>query len=114
MHDDQPDLAVLADLARTIAARRGADRTSSYTAQLLADGVERCARKFGEEAVEVIVAALRTDDAAMAAEGADLLYHFLVLLEARGVPLDDVLKALRKREGQGGLAEKAARNRALD
>ena len=99
----------LANLAATIAARRGADPASSYAAKLLAAGAPLAARKLGEEAVETIVAALSGDPADLMGEAADLLFHLLVLLEARGVPFADVLGELDRREGLSGIAEKAAR-----
>lgn|SRR5690606_26881280 len=100
---------VLFQLAATIRARRseGADR--SYTRQLLDGGPERCAKKLGEEAVETVIAGVGQSDDALRAEAADLLYHLLVLLEARGVALSDVLAVLEARTAQSGLAEKAAR-----
>jgi phosphoribosyl-ATP pyrophosphohydrolase len=105
-----PDNFTLADLAVLIAERaRAADAASSYTAKLLAEGVERCARKFGEEAVEATVAAVSRDTEALTGEAADVLYHLLVLLQAAGVTLDDVMAELRSRTAQSGLAEKAAR-----
>jgi len=100
---------ILGRLAATIAARRGADPASSHTAALLAKGPARCAAKFGEEAVEAIVEAIRGDRAALTREGADVLYHFLVMLDAAGVTLDEVLAELERREGTSGIAEKAAR-----
>lgn len=103
---------VLARLAATIAARSGADPAGSHTAALLAAGAAKCAEKFGEEAVEAIVAAAQGDRAALTREGADVLYHFLVMLEAAGVPLDEVLAELARREGTSGVAEKAARGKA--
>ena len=100
----------LADLAGIIAERaKNADPASSYTAKLLAGGVERCARKFGEEAVEALIAAISEDGAALTAEAGDVLYHLLVLLQARGISLDAVMAELEKRTLRGGLAEKAAR-----
>ena len=103
----------LADLADIVARRAAnADPSSSYTAKLLADGVERCARKFGEEAVEAVVAALGQDDKALTGEAADVLYHLLVLLTARGISLDAVMAELESRTRQGGLAEKAGRGKA--
>ena len=96
-------------LAATIAARKGADPASSYTAKLLADGPERCAKKFGEEAVETVIAAVSGDKEAVASESADLLYHWLVLLAASGISLDDVATMLQAREGRSGLEEKASR-----
>ncbi len=100
---------ILGRLAATIAARRGADPASSHTAALLAKGPARCAAKFGEEAVEAIVEAVGGDRAALTREGADVLYHFLVMLDAAGVTLDEVLAELERREGTSGIAEKAAR-----
>jgi len=103
--------AVLARLAETIRARRSATADASYTRQLLDGGVPRCAKKFGEEAVEVVIAGLREDDAALKGEAADLLYHLLVLLEVRDVAIEDVLATLEKRMGLSGLDEKASRGR---
>lgn len=99
---------VLQRLAATIAARRAADQGSSYTAQLLSDPA-RAAKKLGEEAVETVIAAIGTDKDALAAESADLVYHWLVVLAAAGVSLDDVAAKLESREGTSGLAEKASR-----
>jgi phosphoribosyl-ATP pyrophosphohydrolase len=99
----------LTTLAATIAARRGADPASSYVAKLLAAGAPLAARKLGEEAVETVVAALSGDAAELTSEAADLLFHLLVLLESRGVQLEDVLAELDEREGVSGIAEKAAR-----
>jgi phosphoribosyl-ATP pyrophosphohydrolase len=102
----------LNDLADIIAARATAgDTGTSYTAKLIADGVERCARKFGEEAVEAVVAAIGEDEAALTAEAADVLYHLLVLLRARNVALDAVMAELEKRTRQSGLSEKAGRKK---
>lgn len=99
----------LDDLNRRIAERAKASPDESYTAKLLADGLDRCARKFGEEAVEAIVAAVSRDTTGLTAEAADVLYHLLVLLEAANVPLSAVLAELEKRTAQSGLAEKASR-----
>ena len=99
----------LDDLAAVIAARKSADPDSSWTAKLLARGPAKCAEKFGEEAVEAIVAAAQGDRAALTAEAADVLYHLLVMLAACDVPLPDVMDELARRQGQSGLAEKAAR-----
>lgn len=96
-------------LAATIAARKGASPDSSWTAKLLARGPEKCAEKFGEEAVEAIIEAVKGDPARLAAEAADVLYHLLVMLAARDVALADVLAILDARDGTSGLAEKAAR-----
>lgn len=96
-------------LAATIEARKSADPESSYTAKLLSGGIDRPAKKFGEEAVETVIAAAQGDKPGLAAESADLIYHWLVLLAASGVSLDDVAAKLEAREGVSGLAEKASR-----
>lgn len=100
---------VLARLAATIAARRGADPATSHTAALLARGPGKCAEKFGEEAVEAIVAAASLDREALVAEAADTVYHLLVMLASRDVAWADVLAELARREGRSGIEEKAAR-----
>jgi len=100
---------VLNQLAQTIRARREASADSSYTRQLLDGGPERCAKKFGEEAVETVIAALGESDQALTQEAADLVYHLLVLLESRDVALEDVLQVLEGRMGESGFAEKARR-----
>ena len=102
---------VLTRLSATIAARMGTDPASSHTATMLAKGPAKCAEKFGEEAIEAIVEAVRGDAAALTREGADVLYHFLVMLAASGLTLDDVLAELERREGTSGIAEKAARGK---
>jgi phosphoribosyl-ATP pyrophosphohydrolase len=99
----------LARLEATIASRKGADPASSYVASLFARGRPKIARKFGEEAVETIVAALAEDKAALTGEAADVLFHLMVLLADAGVPLADVLAELDRREGVSGIAEKASR-----
>jgi phosphoribosyl-ATP pyrophosphohydrolase len=101
----------LDDLDGRIAARAGATPEESYTARLLADGPDRCARKFGEEAVELVVAAVAADRPGVTAEAADVLYHLMVLLRATGVPLGAVMAELERRTGQSGLEEKASRRR---
>jgi phosphoribosyl-ATP pyrophosphohydrolase len=98
-------------LFATIAARKGADPSQSYTASLLAAGVEKCARKFGEEAVEAIVAAVGRDRAELVKESADVLYHLLTLWTAAGITPEEVYAELSGREAQSGLAEKASRKR---
>ena len=100
---------ILERLAATIAERKSADPESSWTAKLLAKGPEKVAEKFGEEAVEAIIEAVKGNREGLTAEAADVLYHLLVLLAARDVPLDDVLAELARREGTSGVAEKAAR-----
>ena len=99
----------LHDLAATILARRGADPASSWTAKLLAKGPEKCAEKFGEEAVEAIIEAVKGDREKLASEAADALHHVLVMCASRDVTLDDIEAELARREGQSGLAEKASR-----
>ena len=96
-------------LFATIAARKGGDPASSYTAKLLAAGVETCAKKFGEEAVEAVIAAVQKDKAELAKESADVLYHLAVLWAASGISPEDVYAVLKSREGQSGLDEKASR-----
>jgi phosphoribosyl-ATP pyrophosphohydrolase len=96
-------------LFATIAARKGADPASSYTATLLAEGVEKCAKKFGEEATETVIAAISRDKTELAKESADVLYHLLVLWAASGITPEEVYAVLRAREGRSGLEEKAAR-----
>ena len=96
-------------LFATIASRKGGDPSQSYTAKLLAAGVEKCAKKFGEEATETVIAAIQRDKAELAKESADVLYHLLVLWAASGVTPQDVYAVLQSREGQSGLAEKASR-----
>lgn len=102
-------MSALDRLAATIKARKGADPDSSWTAKLLSKGPEKCAEKFGEEAVEAIIEAVKNDREKLTAEAADVLYHLLVMLAARDVTLDDVLAELERREGTSGIAEKAAR-----
>jgi len=99
----------LEKLAATIAARKGADPETSWTAKLLSRGPEKCAEKFGEEAVEAIIEAVKGDRARLTSEAADVLYHLLVMLTARDVTLQDVLAELARREGTSGIAEKAQR-----
>ena len=98
-------------LAATVAARAGADPETSWTAKLLSRGPDRCAEKFGEEAVEAVIEAVRGDRDRLTAEAADVLYHLLVMLASREVPLADVLAELDRRHGTSGLEEKAARAR---
>jgi phosphoribosyl-ATP pyrophosphohydrolase len=100
---------ILARLVATIKARRTEAADKSYTRQLLDAGPARCAKKLGEEAVETVIAGTSQSDDALRAEAADLIYHLLVLLEARGVAFADVLAVLEQRTGQSGLEEKAGR-----
>ena len=99
----------LDDLYATILSRKSADPSSSWTAQLLAKGPEKCAEKFGEEAVEAIIEAVKNDPRGLTSEAADVLYHLLVMLAARDVPLSDVLDELARRQSTTGIDEKAAR-----
>lgn len=101
--------AALRELAAKIDARAGADASHSYTAQLLAKGPAACAKKLGEEGVELALAVSSQSEAEVAAEAGDVLYHLLVALRVRGVSLDEVAAVLAKRQGQSGLAEKATR-----
>lgn len=100
---------ILRELETVIAARKSADPDSSWTAKLLSKGPEKCAEKFGEEAIEAIIAAAKNDRENLTYEAADVLYHLLVMLAAREVPLDDVLTELARRQGQSGLTEKSNR-----
>lgn len=102
-------MTVLHDLESTILSRKSADTDSSWTAKLLSKGPEKCAEKFGEEAIEAIIAAAKNDRENLTYEAADVLYHLLVMLAARDVQIDDVLTELARRQGLSGLAEKAAR-----
>ena len=99
----------LADLEARIKERAAASAESSYTRQLLDRGVAQCAKKFGEEAVEAVLAAVGEDRDRVIAEAADVLYHLLVLLKARGVSLDEVESLLSTRTKKSGLDEKASR-----
>ena len=99
----------LDDLYAIIEGRKSSDPSSSWTAQLLAKGPEKCAEKFGEEAIEAIIEAVKGDRDRLTSEAADVLYHLLVMLAARDVSLTDVMAELERRQAQSGLAEKAAR-----
>lgn len=100
---------ILKTLEATIDARKSADPDSSWTAKLLSKGPEKCAEKFGEEAIEAIIAAAKNDRENLTYEAADVLYHMLVMLAARDVSLDDVLNELARRQGLSGIDEKASR-----
>jgi len=102
-------MSEIAKLAATIAARAGSDPETSWTAKLLSKGPEKCAEKFGEEAIEAIIEAVKGDATALTREAADVIYHLLVMLAARGVTLADVEAELSRRAGQSGIDEKAAR-----
>ncbi|MFH5774689.1 phosphoribosyl-ATP diphosphatase [Paracoccus sp. NGMCC 1.201697] len=96
-------------LAETIESRKGADPDTSWTAKLLSRGPEKCAEKFGEEAIEAIIEAVKGDRDRLVSEAADTLYHLLVMLAARDVTLADVENELDRREGRSGIEEKASR-----
>ncbi|KAA9005700.1 phosphoribosyl-ATP diphosphatase [Histidinibacterium aquaticum] len=96
-------------LAETIAARKGADPDESWTAKLLAKGPEKAAEKFGEEAVEAVIEAVKGDRARLTEEAADVLYHLLVMCASRDVTLEDIESELTRREGTSGIDEKASR-----
>lgn len=100
----------LHQLAETIEARKGAAPDTSWTAKLLSMGPEKCAEKFGEEAVEAIIEAVKGDREKLASEAADALYHLLVMCAARDVSLADIEAELARRSAQSGLVEKAARD----
>lgn len=99
----------LAALEALVNERAAADPASSYTRQLLDSGVEKCAKKLGEEAVEAALAAVMNDREGLTKEAADVLFHLVVVLKARSIPLADVMAELKSRTSQSGLAEKAAR-----
>jgi len=101
----------LEQLARTIDERAEASAAVSYTRSLLDKGAAHCARKFGEEAIEFVIAAAAEDESAVRGEAADVLYHLIVALRARGVALSSVMAELSKRSSQSGHAEKAARTK---
>ena len=101
----------LHDLADIIDARAASGGEASYTRKLLDKGPEHCAKKFGEEAVETVIAGIGNNRDHLIAESADALFHLLVLLKSRGVKLEDVEAALESRTGTSGLEEKAARKR---
>jgi phosphoribosyl-ATP pyrophosphohydrolase len=99
----------LEKLANEIDRKAKASPDASYTAQLLSKGVEKCAKKFGEEAVELALAAVQGKRDEATKEAADVLYHLLVLLKASEISPDDVMTELKRREGTGGLVEKSSR-----
>ncbi|MEF2071325.1 phosphoribosyl-ATP diphosphatase [Consotaella aegiceratis] len=99
----------LSDLETIVAARARSDDPKSYTAKLTREGAGRAAKKLGEEAVETVIAALSEDRQALTSEAADLLYHLLVVLHLKQVPLSAVLSELGRRTAQTGLEEKASR-----
>jgi phosphoribosyl-ATP pyrophosphohydrolase len=102
-------LEILAELASEVEARKRASPETSYTARLFSQGIEKCAKKLGEEAIEAALAAVMGDKPHLTAEAADVLYHLLVVLAAADVPLTDVMAELERRKGVSGIAEKASR-----
>lgn len=100
---------MLQTLEKTIISRKLADPNSSWTAQLLAKGPEQCAKKFGEEAIEAVIEAVKGDQRALTAEAADVVYHLMVMLASRDIAFGDVLAELARRSGTSGLDEKAQR-----
>ena len=101
----------LTDLFAVIESRKGGDVSRSYTAKLFAGGTDKIAEKLGEEAVETVIAAVKGSDGELVGESADLLYHLLVLLAAKGIKPEAVFAELRRREGMSGMDEKAARKK---
>lgn len=99
----------LADLDAIIAKRAASEDEMSYTRKLMGKGINKCAQKLGEEAVEAAIAAVTHDREELVGEAADVLYHLLVVLKAANVPLQDVMEELAGRTGQTGLEEKASR-----
>lgn len=100
---------ILARLEATIAQRRTGDPEASYVARLNAKGIAKIAQKVGEEGTETVIAALTGSHDDLVGEAADLVFHLMVLLSARDVPLADVLAELARREGTSGIVEKAGR-----
>ncbi|MBO6944307.1 phosphoribosyl-ATP diphosphatase [Altererythrobacter sp.] len=104
------NLDILARLEQVIADRKSASPDSSYVASLYAKGIEKIAQKLGEEATETVIAALSGGREEVVGEAADLIFHLLVLLQARRVSLDEVMAELDRREGTSGIEEKASRS----
>ena len=99
----------LEDLEKIVAARANASPDESWTAKLLAKGPDKVAEKFGEEAIEAVIEAVKGDRARLTSEAADVIYHLLVMCTARDVSLAEIEAELARREGTSGLDEKAAR-----
>jgi phosphoribosyl-ATP pyrophosphohydrolase len=99
----------LDDLFETIKLRAVSNPEESWTSKLMAKGPEKCAEKFGEEAVEAIIEAIKNNPTALTREAADVIFHLMVMLHARGVEWSDVTAELARRQGQSGIAEKASR-----
>lgn len=104
----------LSDLERIVAERGRSGAADSWTAKLFAGGIEKSAKKMGEEAVETVIAAIKGERSELVSESADLLYHWLVVLAVAGVPLSEVMAELRRRTSQSGVAEKASRTTGAD
>ena len=100
----------LEDLVKTINARAEADPSESWTAKLLSRGPEKCAEKFGEEAVEAIIEAVKGDNKALISEAADVIFHYLIMLKSRNINFEDVMKELENRANKSGLREKENRS----
>lgn len=101
---------ILKRLESVVADRRNADTEKSYIAKRFAQGTEKIAQKFGEEAVETVIAAVADDRQGVISESADMIFHWLLLLADSGVTIDEVLSELEKREGTSGIDEKARRS----
>lgn len=102
-------MMTLDDLEQVIARRAQANPETSWTAKLLAKGPEKCAEKFGEEAIEAVIEAVKGDQAALTSEAADVLFHLLVMLKSRDVSLAQVMQVLDDRQAQSGIEEKLSR-----
>ncbi len=100
----------LEDLVKAINARAEADPSESWTAKLLSQGPEKCAEKFGEEAVEAIIEAVKGDNKALISEAADVIFHYLVMLKSRNINFEDVMEELKNRTNKSGLREKEDRS----
>ena len=100
---------ILKTLEQVIISRKSVDPSSSWTAQLLAAGPEKCAEKFGEEAIEAIIEAVKGDQKALTSEAADVVYHLMVMLASRSIDFNDVLTELARRSDISGLDERAQR-----
>ena len=100
----------LEDLVKTINVRSEADPSESWTAKLLSQGPEKCAEKFGEEAIEAIIEAVKGDNKALISEAADVIFHYLIMLKSRNINFEDVMKELKNRTNKSGLREKEHRS----
>ena len=114
MNDNQATAHFLDELYETIASRKGSDPKESYTAELFEEGLGKMAAKIGEEAAEVIVAALRETPEHVISESADLLYHLMVLWAEQGITPEDVMEELKNRAGTSGIEEKQSRDQETD